>query len=81
LFQRLLSNSEVSAVTSIEIERLSDALGDRTAFDAFVTYRRPDGAHACVAVETKLTEPFSQQAYDWTRYVAHGVRRDGVDHR
>jgi hypothetical protein len=71
LFQRLLSNGEVSAVTSIEIERLSDALGDRTAFDAFVTYRRPDGAHACVVVETKLTEPFSQQSYDWTRYVAH----------
>lgn len=67
-FARILGADEVDAITSIEIERLSTALGDRTAFDAFATYRRADGTNACLAIETKLTEPFSQQHYDWERY-------------
>lgn len=73
LLRVLLGNDEVGAVTSIEIERLSAALGDRTAFDAFAMYERPDGTPACLAIETKLTEPFSQQHYDWDRYVAHSA--------
>jgi hypothetical protein len=73
LFRCLLGEQEVAKVTSIEIERLSDALGDRTAFDAFATYTRPDGHTACIAVETKLTEPFSQQAYDWNHYRRHSA--------
>jgi hypothetical protein len=45
-----------------------DFLSDRTAFDAFVEYRRPDGARAFVGFETKLTEPFSQDHYDGAAY-------------
>lgn len=74
----ILGADEVAAVTSIEIERLSGALGDRTAFDAFATYHRPDGTSACLAIETKLTEPFSQQAYDWARYRNHAAFVDDV---
>lgn len=78
LFRALLGSDEVAEVTSIELERLSTALGDRTAFDAFATYRRPDSTAACVAIETKLTEPFSQDAYDWGAYVAHPAFDSGV---
>jgi hypothetical protein len=70
LFRALLGD-EVEAVTSVEVERLSDALGDKTAFDAFATYRRPGGSSGSIAIETKLSEPFSQKAYEWARYVAH----------
>jgi hypothetical protein len=73
LFADLLGSDEVETVTEVEIERLSDALGDHTAFDAFATYRRPDGSTGCIAIETKLTEPFSQQSYDWTKYLGHGA--------
>jgi len=73
LFASLVGPDEVAEVTSIEIERLSDALGDHTAFDAFVTYLRPNGSPGFLAIETKLTEPFSQQAYDWPKYLAHGA--------
>lgn len=73
LFRHLLGDKEVGAVTSVEIERLSDALGDRTAFDAFATYLRPGGTTGCIAIETKLTEPFSQKAYNWDYYRDHGA--------
>lgn len=73
LLREILGTDEVATVTGIEVERLSTALGDRTAFDAFVTYLRPDGIPACVAVETKLTEKFSQHEYDWSYYVAHSA--------
>lgn len=85
LFGHLLSDREllaalldllvgdVAEVTSGEIERLSDALGDRTAFDAFITYRHTDGSPRFFAIETKLTEPFSQAAYDWSHYVGHAA--------
>ena len=42
----------------------ADHLGDRTAFDAFVTYRTTRGTSAFLAIETKYTEPFSQKEYD-----------------
>ena len=83
LFGHLAGHSEIAAALfteilgeevhdpQIEIERLSDALSDRTAFDAFVTYRRADDTPGCIAIETKLTEPFSQKAYDWEQYAAH----------
>lgn len=71
LFADLLGSDEVETVTEVEIERLSDALGDHNAFDAFATYRRPDGSTGCIAIETKLTEPFSQQSYDWAEYLDH----------
>lgn len=71
LFDALLG--DVAEVTHGEIERLSTALDDHTAFDAFFTLRRTDGSKGCVAIETKLTEPFSQRAYDWEHYVQHPV--------
>ena len=44
-------------------------LDDETSFDAFVKVRRAgDGAPGFLAIETKLTEPFSQKRY-------------GIDHR
>lgn len=43
-------------------------LDDRTAFDAFIRYRRSDGSKGFVAVETKYTEPFSPQEYRTDRY-------------
>ena len=61
-------------------------LGDRTAFDALVTYRTADGARGFVGVETKYTEPFSPTVYTAEhnpRYAAwttpeHGFRMDAV---
>jgi hypothetical protein len=46
----------------------TDALGDRTAFDALVRYRAADGDERFVAIETKYTEPFSQDMYDTETY-------------
>lgn len=71
LFRSILGPDEVGELTGIDIERLSPALRDRTAFDAFATYQRPDGTPGCVAVETKLTEKFSQQPYNWETYLNH----------
>ena len=61
----------IHQVETIEVEWIPDGghpLGDRTAFDAFVTYRDPQGARGFLGVETKYTEPFSRKAYDKTRY-------------
>ncbi len=69
-FSSVLGDNVV--VHSIEVERLSDALGDRTAFDAFATVTTSSGP-ACFAIETKLTEPFSQQTYDWAKYAARDL--------
>ncbi len=41
-------------------------LGDRTAFDAFVSYVTAIGERGFLAVETKYTEPFSQREYEVT---------------
>jgi hypothetical protein len=63
---------EVARVREVAIEwaprPAHQYLDDRTAFDAFVTYERPDGALAFVGVETKLTEPFSAKRYDGASY-------------
>ncbi len=40
-------------------------LDDKTAFDAFVDYARPGGSRGFIAIETKLTEPFSRASYDF----------------
>jgi hypothetical protein len=52
-------------VERVEIEHHSDAITDKTAFDA---YALRSGA-GNVAIETKLTEPFSQTSYDWDWYL------------
>lgn len=38
-------------------------LGDGTAFDAFILYERAGGVRGFLGIETKLTEPFSQDEY------------------
>jgi len=48
----------------------TDALGDRTAFDAIVHYRGDKGRRRFIAVETKYTEPFSPKPYDTDTYRA-----------
>lgn len=47
----------------------AELLNDRTAFDAAVLYRRSDGRVGLVGIETKYTEPLSQQKYHSDRYV------------
>ncbi len=57
----------VSEVLSVRVEYApvprSEFLDDGTAFDAFVHYLDRSGVERFVGVETKLTEPFSPQAY------------------
>lgn len=64
--------AEVAEVERVVVEYapepVSDYLGDRTAFDTFVVYRRPDGQRAFLGIEAKLTEPFSQTRYDSPLY-------------
>jgi hypothetical protein len=57
-------------VTRVILEHAPDKkshLDDATAFDAFVEYKLPSSAHGFVGIETKLTEPFSQKAYEFRR--------------
>ena len=49
-------------------EPASEYLDDRTSFDAFIAYTRPDGRRGFVGIETKLTEPFSQRRVDKPSY-------------
>jgi hypothetical protein len=49
----------------------ADFLDDRTAFDAFIEYRRADGSLGCIGVETKLTEPFSQKTDHADKYLRY----------
>lgn len=61
-------------VTKVEFEFAPDPethLDDNTAFDAYVEYRRLDGKMGFFAIETKLTEPFSQKKYSYRK----GYRR------
>jgi hypothetical protein len=62
----------VAAVLDVKLEwapePAADHLGDRTAFDALVIYRQPDGQRAFLGIETKLTEPFSQNVHDGPLY-------------
>jgi len=65
---RAVPELELSEVISVQLEYAPepshDYLNDRTAFDAFIDYRRLDGSRALLGIETKLTEPFSQKHYD-----------------
>jgi hypothetical protein len=79
-FRRLLPG-EVDKVVSLKFEYApaprSEYLDDRTSFDAFVEYLRPDGARAFIGIETKLTEPFSRKNPDAEGYRRHlAVRPD-----
>ena len=69
---KALFPGQVERVCEVRIEWApeppSTYLADRTAFDAFIDYVRPDGQRAFVGFETKLTEPFSQRHYDGPSY-------------
>jgi hypothetical protein len=71
LFSALLGD-EVARVRAVAIEwtpvPAADYLADRTAFDAMVDYERPDGSLVLLGIEAKLTDSFSQKAYDGEPY-------------
>jgi hypothetical protein len=48
----------------------ASALGDKTAFDAFLEFSDPAGARCFLGIETKYTESFSPQKYPAERYRA-----------
>ena len=76
---------DVSSIDGVECEWAPDRtahLNDRTAFDAFVSYRDPSGRKCFLAIETKYTEPFSQKEYDSELYrqvtAGSGYFREGA---
>jgi hypothetical protein len=62
----------VAEVTFVAIEWAPEPrsafLDDRTSFDAFIEYRDVDHRLYALGIETKLSEPFSQNEYDGERY-------------
>jgi hypothetical protein len=72
VFRVVLGDREVREVKTVQFEYAPEPrdgyLDDGTAFDAFITYARPDGAAGSAGIETKLTEPFSQKSYDSPAY-------------
>lgn len=72
---------DIGAIECIEVEWAPESalhLHDRTAFDAFIAYRRSDGGRGFLGIETKYTEPFSQEEYDseiYRRLTADPVNR------
>jgi len=70
VLQRLLK-LDIAAIECLEVEWAPDSdlhLRDRTAFDAFIAYRRSDGGRGFLGIETKYTEPFSQKEYNSETY-------------
>ncbi len=71
-FLSALLPDEIGQVRGVWIEHSPspkwEYLNDATAFDAFVIYDRLDGMPAFLAIETKLSEPFSAHVYDTPRY-------------
>jgi hypothetical protein len=69
---RALMPGELDTVTCVKLEYApapqSAYLGDRTAFDAFVGYRRLGGTSAFCGIDVKLADSFSQFPYDRPRY-------------
>lgn len=72
-------NREILSVNDVLVEHTpvaSRELGDRSAFDAFVTITTPAGLEF-VGVETKYTEPFSQKPYERDSYLTASEDLDG----
>jgi hypothetical protein len=76
---------DISSIEGVECEWAPERtahLNDRTAFDAFVTYRDSTARRCFLAVETKYTEPFSQKEYDSLLYrqvtAGSGYFREGA---
>jgi len=68
---RELFDPEAVEVDEVKCEvKPTEALGDRTAFDAIVWYRTASGALRFLGIETKYTEPFSERVYDNATYRA-----------
>jgi hypothetical protein len=69
---RALWGEHIAQVTDVRIEWAPEPrqeyLDDNTSFDAFIEYRDTDGGLGFVAIETKLTEPFSQRLDDRPSY-------------
>ena len=64
---------DIAEILDIVVEWAPDPaarLDDRTAFDAFVSYRTSDGRRAFLGIKTKYTEPFSRRRYESERYNA-----------
>ncbi len=63
---------EVQSVLEVHLEYApepaGDYLNDRTAFDAFISYTRPDNLPGFVGIETKLVEAFSAKVYSSPLY-------------
>ncbi len=78
--QALLGKDEVRRVRELAFEYApypkSEYLNDGTAFDALISYERPDGSLGFLGIETKLTEPFSQRHYDSCDYRRWVERQD-----
>ena len=67
VLRKLVPNVERAVWGSVE--HLSDANQDRSAFDVVFRCQHVEHGEFLVAIETKLTEPFSQQRYDWESYL------------
>lgn len=71
---RLLSacfHLDIGTIEQVECEWAPpkrEHLGDRTAFDAFITYTDGTGKRGFLGIETKYTEPFSPKQYDSEKY-------------
>lgn len=69
---RQILDTPIEAVERVELEWAPQPaehyLADRTSFDAFIEYRRPDGRLGFLGIETKLTEAFSGTHYDRAEY-------------
>jgi len=69
---------EIQTVSKVQFEYAPeparDYLNDRTAFDAFVSFTRPDNQPGFLGVETKLVDAFSAKVYSnqlynhWTEH-------------
>jgi len=69
---QVLLPGEIQSVSRVFLEYApepaKDYLNDLTAFDAFVSYLRPDGQPGFVGIETKLAEAFSAKVYTSKEY-------------
>jgi hypothetical protein len=71
LVQALLPD-EIQTVSRVQFEYAPepgrDYLNDRTAFDAFISFIRPDNQPGFIGIETRLVEAFSAKVYNSPRY-------------
>jgi len=73
LARRLISSipefENIAQITDVKLEYAppkENLLNDGTSFDAWVEYQGADGNLGFIGIETKLTEPFSQDNYEFS---------------